>query len=74
MGDTHHAIRHGAMTAADVSCELGDLITGRRQGRRASGEIIIFDSTGTGIQDVAAAARAFELANNLRFGSWCALK
>jgi len=73
MGDTHHAIRQGAMTATDVSCELADLITGRRAGRR-SDEIIIFDSTGTGIQDVAAAACAFELAKNRRFGSWCALK
>ena len=73
MGDTHHAIRHGAMAAADISCELGELITGRRAGRRASDEIIIFNSTGAGIQDVAAAARAFELAKNRRFGSWCAL-
>ena len=64
MGDTHHAIRHGAMAAADISCELGELITGRRAGRPASDEIIIFDSTGAGIQDVAAAARAFELAKD----------
>jgi ornithine cyclodeaminase/alanine dehydrogenase-like protein (mu-crystallin family) len=42
--------------------ELGDLVTGRRRGRSNAEEIAIFDSSGTGIQDVAAAARAFELA------------
>ena len=62
MGDTHHAIGSGAMRADDVHAELGDLIVGRKRGRTTPDQITLFDSTGTGIQDVAAAARAFERA------------
>ena len=35
---------------------------GWEAGRTRSDEITIFDNTGTGIQDVAAAARAYEIA------------
>ena len=69
MGDAHHAIRAGAMTADMIHAELGELITGRRGGRTNSTEITVFDSTGTGIQDVAASARAYELALSRAVGS-----
>ena len=62
MGDTHHAIREGCMTAETIRAELGELISGRKRGRANADEITIFDSTGTGVQDVAAAARAYERA------------
>jgi alanine dehydrogenase len=68
MGDLHHAIRAGAMTANDVHAELGSLICGHKPGRRNAEEITLFDSTGTGIQDVAAAARAYELARERGLG------
>ena len=60
MGDLHHAIRAGTMTEADVHAELGDLVTRRRPGRTRPEDIMIFDGSGVGIQDVAAAARAYE--------------
>ena len=69
MGDLHHAIRAGAMTVETVHAELGELITAKRSGRTSDGEITIFDSSGTGIQDVAAAARAYELARKSGAGS-----
>ena len=62
MGDLHHAIRAGAMSAEDVDGELADLVTGRKHGRRGRDEITLFDATGTAIQDVAAAACAYEAA------------
>lgn len=62
MGDLHHAIRAGAMQAADVHAELGELVARRKPGRTASHEITLFDGCGVGIQDVAASAHAFELA------------
>jgi alanine dehydrogenase len=74
MGDLHHAIAAGAMTAADVHAELGALVTGDKPGRREPEEITIFDSTGTGIQDVAAASRAYELARQRGIGLACALE
>lgn len=68
-GDLHHAIDAGVMTAGDLHAELGDLVTGRKQGRETEEEITIFDGTGSGIQDVAAAARAYELARDRGIGS-----
>ncbi|SIS18584.1 ornithine cyclodeaminase family protein [Williamsia sterculiae] len=55
-GDAVLAIAENAITADDVSVELGDVITGRRPGRRSADEITLFDSTGVGLQDLATAA------------------
>ena len=47
------------MTAADVHAELGEVIAGRKRARESADEIIVFDSTGTGLQDVAAAIAVY---------------
>jgi alanine dehydrogenase len=62
IGDLHHAIAGGMMQRDDVHAELGEVVTGRRPGRTSADEITIFDSTGTAIQDVAAAALVYERA------------
>ena len=62
IGDVHHAIVAGIMRREDVRAELADVVGGRKLGRRADEEIIIFDSTGTALEDVAAAAVAYERA------------
>ena len=62
IGDLHHALAAGVLTRADVHGELGAVITGRRPGRRSRAEITIFDSTGTALEDVAAAAVVYEKA------------
>lgn len=62
IGDLHHAIEVGVMSAGDVHAELGDIVCGRKAGRRSDEEIIIFDSTGTGLQDVAAAIATYQRA------------
>lgn len=69
MGDLHHAIEAGAMRASDVHAELGELVAGRKPGRTEAHEITLFDGCGIGIQDVAASARAYELARNSEAGS-----
>jgi alanine dehydrogenase len=61
-GDLHHAIDAGLMTRDDVHAELADLVTGRASGRTSPDEVTIFDSTGTAIQDVAAAVVVYESA------------
>jgi ornithine cyclodeaminase/alanine dehydrogenase-like protein (mu-crystallin family) len=50
------------MTSAQVHAELGDIVAGRRPGRTRTDEITIFDSSGTALQDVAAAAAVYEKA------------
>ena len=62
IGDLHHALAAGLMTRADVRGELGEVVAGRKPGRTSPNEIIIFDSTGTALQDVAAAAVVYERA------------
>lgn len=61
-GDLHHALEAGAMTRADVHAELADVVLGRKPGRRSTDEITLFDSTGTALQDVAAATLAYQRA------------
>jgi alanine dehydrogenase len=62
IGDLHHAVAAGALRAGDVHAELGDVVAGVRPGRTRADEITVFDSTGTALQDVAAAAAVYERA------------
>ena len=61
-GDLHHAIASGLMRREDVRAELADVVSGRKPGRLSPDEIVVFDSTGTALQDVAAAALIYERA------------
>ena len=61
-GDLHHAIDAGVLTRESVHAELADVVTGRKPGRRSAQEITLFDSTGTALEDVAAAAVVYEKA------------
>ena len=62
MGDLHHAIDAGAMTAADIHGELADVVAGRVAGRTDPEQLFVFDSTGTAIEDLAAAEMLYEIA------------
>jgi alanine dehydrogenase len=61
-GDLHHAIAAGVMTRESVRAELGEVVAGKKPGRLHDDEILIFDSTGMALQDVAAAAAVYEKA------------
>jgi len=62
IGDLHHALDAGVMRTSDVRGELADVVSGRTVGRQSDDEVIIFDSTGTALQDVAVAALVYERA------------
>jgi ornithine cyclodeaminase/alanine dehydrogenase-like protein (mu-crystallin family) len=62
MGDLRHAVAAGAIAVEQVHAELGEVVAGVKSGRSGVTEVTIFDSTGTAIQDLAAAASIFELA------------
>lgn len=62
IGELHHALACGIMSQDKVYSDLGDIVAGKKKGRTSSDEIIIFDSTGTALQDVAAAAIVYEKA------------
>ena len=62
MGDLHHALVAGVLRREDVHAELGEVIAGKKAGRRSTDEVIVFDSTGLALQDVAAASVVYERA------------
>jgi ornithine cyclodeaminase/alanine dehydrogenase len=68
IGDLHHAIAAGAMTAGDVHAELGEIVAGLKTGRVDEQEVTIFDSTGTGLLDVAAAIAVYRRAQEAGAG------
>ena len=68
MGDLHHALHAGVVTRTDVHAELGEVVAGKKPGRESQEEIIIFDSTGMALQDVAAAAILYEKAERVGSG------
>ncbi len=61
-GDLRYAIAAGLMTTADVYAELAAIVAGTVPKPRDAGRTIVFDSTGTAIQDVASAAIVYERA------------
>jgi ornithine cyclodeaminase/alanine dehydrogenase len=67
VGELHHAIALG-MTEKEVYADLGAIVSKKAPGRTSNEEIIIFDSTGTALQDVAAAAAAYQKAVRVGLG------
>ena len=57
------------MTRAGVHAELGEVVAGLKPGRVRDDEIIVFDSTGTGVQDAAAAIAAYRRAVDAKVGT-----
>jgi alanine dehydrogenase len=53
-GEVNVPITEKVIRPSDISAQIGEILTGKKPGRTASEEITIFDSTGLGIQDVAA--------------------
>jgi ornithine cyclodeaminase/alanine dehydrogenase-like protein (mu-crystallin family) len=62
IGDLHHALNDGVMHRGDVRADLAQIVTSEQAGRRSRSEIIVFDSTGTALEDVAVAALAYRSA------------
>lgn len=59
LGELHHALEAGAITADDAIVELGELTLADRSGRRTPEQITVCDLTGTGAQDTAIARLAY---------------
>ena len=58
-GDLSHALRAGVISKNQVHAELAEVAAGRKRGRVTEDELVIFDSSGSGVQDVAAACLAY---------------
>lgn len=72
-GDLQQALRSGAISPEAAATELGDVITGRQQGRRDETEITLFKSVGMAIEDVATASFVYQQALATGIGSYVEL-
>ena len=63
-GELATAVASGVVGREDVT-ELGAVLVGEAEGRRSSGDITLFDSTGLAIQDLAIARAAYAKAGEL---------
>jgi len=63
IGETQHAIASGLIKDNDIT-PIGDVINGKHKGRTSDDEITLFDGTGVGLQDLAVASVAAQLAKN----------
>ena len=61
-GDLHHAIQAQVMTERDIHGELSAVVVGRVPARRRRDQVFVFDSTGTALQDLAAAVLVYQRA------------
>ena len=61
IGEAQHAFRLGMVDAAAI-IPIGDLVNGDHPGRQSAKEITLFDGTGVGLQDLAVASVAVDLA------------
>ena len=61
-GDIMIPLNEGAILQSHFYAELGEIITGKKQGRIDQREITLFKSNGLAIQDVAAAKRVYDKA------------
>lgn len=61
IGELQHVLAAGLLTHGQVP-ELADVVVARHPGRTRADEITIFDSSGTALQDVAAAIAVYEKA------------
>ena len=69
LGELHHAIEAGVIAADAEVTELGQIIAGRKHGRRSDADITIADLTGTGVQDTAIATLARDRARAANAGT-----
>ena len=61
IGEAQHAIAGGILQQTQIT-ELGSVINGVHPGRSSADEITLFDGTGVGLQDLAVASAAVDLA------------
>jgi alanine dehydrogenase len=67
-GEVNVPIARGEFSASDIHATLGDVLTGKADGRRSADQITIFDSTGIAVHDIALAHAVHRLALRRRLG------
>jgi alanine dehydrogenase len=61
-GEINVPLSKGIIKEQDISGEIGEVVTGKKQGRRSDDEVTLFDSTGIALQDSATVPLEYERA------------
>ncbi len=69
-GEINVPVRRHSMSKKDIYADIGEIVSGRKKGRRSRDEITVFDSTGLAIQDVAIADLIYKAALKRRLGKY----
>ena len=69
-GELIMPLNDGLITRNHIRAEIGELVSGSKQGRGSDCEITLFKSVGIAIQDLAAACRALSNAEKLDLGEF----
>lgn len=67
-GEVNVPFSDGILRGEDIDATMGQIVSGKKPGRRNSSEITVFDSTGLAIQDLALGYRAYQKAIQQRQG------
>jgi len=62
-GEINVPYNAGVLGDDDIYGEIGEIVTGQKDGRTAADTVTVFDSTGLAIQDIAAAHVVYEHAD-----------
>jgi alanine dehydrogenase len=61
-GEINVPLARGLIKEEDIAGEIGEIITGKKEGRRSPDEVTLFDSTGIALQDSATVPLEYERA------------
>jgi len=65
-GEINVPVSHGLISKRDVYALLGDIVIGKKHGRKSAEEITIMDATGLAIQDISCAYVVYRALKNKR--------
>ena len=68
-GDILKPLADGTITEEDLTGDLGELLLGKIPGRRSDREILVFETVGVAVQDLAAAKRVYDRAAECGIGT-----
>ena len=59
-GEINVPLAKGLITREDITCDIGELVTGQKVGRESPDDITVFDSTGLAAQDISCAYAVYQ--------------
>lgn len=68
-GEINVPLSKGEISKRDIYADIGEIVTGKKEGRTSGDEITVFDSTGLAVQDIGTAWRAYRKALKIDAGN-----